>query len=83
MILAGLQQAGIDAGKLALTALGWVGVEEGMERAGWGELAEVGAGIGTAGVFAGVCKWSTFWLGNVSLAELLQTDFHGEPRGGR
>jgi hypothetical protein len=56
MILSGLRQAGIDSGKLALTAGGWVGVEEGMERAGWGEIAELGAGLGTAAVFSALCE---------------------------
>ena len=61
VILGGLQQAGTDAGKLAMTALGWVGVEEGMERAGWGEVAELGAGLGTAGVFSALCEWGSLF----------------------
>jgi hypothetical protein len=57
MMLSGLQQAGVDAGKLTLTVLGWVGIEEGMERVGWGEFAEIGAGLGTAGLFSAICEY--------------------------
>jgi hypothetical protein len=57
MMLSGLQQAGVDAGKLTVTVLGWVGIEEGMERVGWGDFSEIGAGLGTAGVFSAVCEY--------------------------
>lgn len=56
MMLGGLSKAGTDAAKLGFTALAWVTFEEGLNHLGWGEFGEIGAGIGTAGVFAGVCK---------------------------
>ncbi|KAF8639890.1 hypothetical protein AX17_001142 [Amanita inopinata Kibby_2008] len=52
VMLGGLKGAGSEAGKLAVVALGWVGIEEGLERMGWGQLREVGAAVGTAGVFS-------------------------------
>jgi hypothetical protein len=57
MMLGGLSKAGTDAAKLGFTALAWVTFEEGLNHVGWGDIGEIGAGIGTAGVFAGVCKW--------------------------
>jgi hypothetical protein len=66
MMLGGLSKAGTDAAKLGFTALAWVTFEEGLNHLGWGEIGEVGAGIGTAGVFAGVCKWcstASNWVG--------------------
>ncbi|TFK43175.1 hypothetical protein BDQ12DRAFT_718418 [Crucibulum laeve] len=56
VILGGLKGAGADAARLAVVALGWVGIEEGMRRVGWGELSEVGAAVGTAGVFSAVYR---------------------------
>ncbi|KAI0320694.1 hypothetical protein OF83DRAFT_1052629 [Amylostereum chailletii] len=56
MILGGLRGAGADGGKLGFTALGWVTIEEGMRRAGWGEVSEVGAGLGTAAVFSAMYR---------------------------
>ena len=56
VMLGGLQQAGVDAGKLGATALGWVGIEEGLERVGWGDVGEIGAGVGTAGLFSAICE---------------------------
>ncbi|KAG5646427.1 hypothetical protein DXG03_003477 [Asterophora parasitica] len=53
----GLKGAGVEAGKLGAVALGWVGIEEGLERVGWGQVGEVGAALGTAGVFSAVCEW--------------------------
>ena len=58
MMLAGLREAGRHAGKLGFTALGWVTLEEGLKRAGWEDVSEIGAGIGSAAVFAGMCEWS-------------------------
>ncbi|KIL00392.1 hypothetical protein PAXRUDRAFT_91976, partial [Paxillus rubicundulus Ve08.2h10] len=59
-IAAGLQEGGLNAGKLGVTALVWVGIEDGLERCGqpWAEAREFGAGVGTAGIFATVCKLS-------------------------
>lgn len=56
LILGGLKEAGADASKLALTALGWVVAEEGLKRVGLDDIHEIGAGLGTAGVFAVVCE---------------------------
>ena len=56
MMLGGLQEAGKDSGKLGLTALGWVGAEDALTRAGWGDVSEIGAGLFTAGTFAVVCE---------------------------
>ncbi|KAA1466306.1 hypothetical protein DENSPDRAFT_767760 [Dentipellis sp. KUC8613] len=56
MMLAGLSSAGTDATKLGITALGWVTIEEGLKRLGWDEVSEVGAGLGTAGLFAGMYR---------------------------
>ncbi|THH20140.1 hypothetical protein EW146_g1172 [Bondarzewia mesenterica] len=58
MMLAGLQEAGKEAGKLGFTAIGWVTFEEGLKRMGWGEVSEIGAGVGTAALFAGVYRLS-------------------------
>ncbi|KAH7930286.1 hypothetical protein BV22DRAFT_1116275 [Leucogyrophana mollusca] len=62
-IAAGLKSGGSDAVKLSLSAFVWVGMEDGLGRCGkpWSELREVGAGAGTAGVFAGVYRlpWRT------------------------
>lgn len=56
MMLEGLRKAGADGAKLGFTALAWVTFEEGLNRVGWGDAGEIGAGIGTAGVFAVLCK---------------------------
>jgi len=55
-MLGGLSKAGTDAVKLGFTALSWVTFEEGLNHLGWGEFGEIGAGMGTAGVFAGVYR---------------------------
>lgn len=61
MMLGGLRKAGTDAAKLGFTALAWVTFEEGLHQVGLDDLGEVGAGIGTAGIFAGVYRlpWRT------------------------
>lgn len=56
VMLGGLREAGIDASKLAVTAVGWVGIEEACKKAGLEEVGEVAAGLGTAGIFSAVCK---------------------------
>ncbi|KAG6911632.1 hypothetical protein DXG01_007882 [Tephrocybe rancida] len=55
VIFGGLKGAAAEASKLSAVALGWVGIEEGLERVGWGQFSEVGAGVGTAGMFSAVC----------------------------
>ncbi|KAG6833790.1 hypothetical protein H0H87_001222 [Tephrocybe sp. NHM501043] len=49
VIFGGLKAAAAEASKLSAVALGWVGIEEGLDRMGWGQFSEVGAGVGTAG----------------------------------
>lgn len=63
VMLGGLKGAGAEASKLALVATGWVAIEEGLERVGWGQAKEVGAAVGTAGMFSAVCEWVSrfFW----------------------
>ncbi|KAF9468942.1 hypothetical protein BDZ94DRAFT_1244989 [Collybia nuda] len=56
VLLGGLQGAGLEASKLALIAVGWVGIEEGLQRVGWGEVSELGAAVGTAGIFSAVYR---------------------------
>jgi hypothetical protein len=56
VLLGGLKGAGAEGSKLAVVALGWVGIEEALERVGWGEAKEVGAAVGTAGMFSAVCE---------------------------
>lgn len=58
VLLGGLKGAGRESSKLAAVALGWVGIEEGMDRIGWGNVSEVGAALGTAGVFSALCGWT-------------------------
>ncbi|KAF9221904.1 hypothetical protein BS17DRAFT_796731 [Gyrodon lividus] len=72
-IAAGLQEGGVNAAKLGVIALVWVGIEDGLERCGqpWAEVRELGAGVGTAGIFATVYRlpWRTgsqvIWLGGI------------------
>ncbi|KAI0304201.1 hypothetical protein BC826DRAFT_982015 [Russula brevipes] len=61
MMLGGLSKAGTDAAKLGFTALAWVTFEEGLNQVGYGDIGEIGAGMGTAAVFAGVYRlpWRT------------------------
>ncbi|KAF4574753.1 hypothetical protein EYR36_006103 [Pleurotus pulmonarius] len=58
IMLAGLKSGGWEAAKLAALGVGWVGIEEGVERAGLGDVREVIAGVGTAAMFSGACKWN-------------------------
>ncbi|KAF9534390.1 hypothetical protein CPB83DRAFT_889376 [Crepidotus variabilis] len=48
----GLKGAGREASKLSVLALGFVGMEEGLERVGWGDVKEVGAAVGSAVLFS-------------------------------
>ena len=58
MLLAGLRYAGVESARLGFVALGWVTTEEGMSRLGLDDGRELGAGLGTAAVFAGMCASS-------------------------
>jgi len=55
VLYGGLKGAGAEASRLVAISLGYVGMEEGLSRIGWGEFREVGAAVGTAGVFSAVC----------------------------
>jgi hypothetical protein len=57
VMLGGLRGAGVDGMRLGLTAVAWVGLEEGMKRSGLDEVREMGAGLGTGGLFAAICEW--------------------------
>lgn len=57
VLLGGLKGAGLEASKVALVALGWVSIEEGLRRVGWGRFGEIGAAVGTAGMFSAVCEY--------------------------
>ena len=58
VMMGGLRQAGMDAGRLAAAAAVFVGVEEVAERMGGivGEVGDVLAGIGTGAVFSMLCE---------------------------
>lgn len=71
VMMAGLKMAGLDAGRLAASALGWVAVEEGMARVGLEGGKEVGAGLATAAVFSAVCEY----LARVRAAPVLMLPF--------
>jgi hypothetical protein len=47
-----------EALKLGGLMLGWVAIEEGMERVGCGDVKEIGAGLGTAAAFSFICRFS-------------------------
>ncbi|KAI0921774.1 hypothetical protein AcW2_006649 [Taiwanofungus camphoratus] len=56
VMMGGLREAGVQALRLGTTAAGWVCIEEACARLGWGDVSEVAAGLGTAGVFAAVYR---------------------------
>ena len=56
VMLGALKGAGVEAGRLTLLAMGYVGMEEGLQKIGWGEAKEVGAAVGAALVFSAVCE---------------------------
>lgn len=59
MLWGGLQEGGREAVKLGLVGLAWAAGEDGMERIGGrvGEMREVGAGMVTGALVAGVCEF--------------------------
>ncbi|KAF9076403.1 hypothetical protein BDP27DRAFT_1210466 [Rhodocollybia butyracea] len=63
VILGGLKGAAKESTKLVAFSVGWVGIEEGLGALGgpMKEVKEVGAGLGTAGLFCGVYRlpWRT------------------------
>ena len=56
VMLGALKGAGVEAGKLTALGLAYVGIEEGLVRAGWGGAKDMGAAVGTALVFSTVCE---------------------------
>jgi hypothetical protein len=74
VMMAGLRMAALDAGRLAATAAGWVGIEEGMRRVGGAaEAREAVAGLGTAAVFSAVCECGRVALGFYARARVFCT----------
>lgn len=51
-----LKEGGAEAVKLGTVGFGWAAMEDGMARAGAGDVRELGAGLGTAMMFSAVCK---------------------------
>ncbi|KAF9563707.1 hypothetical protein CPC08DRAFT_632407 [Agrocybe pediades] len=56
VMLGGLKGAGRDASKMGAIALGYVTLEEGLGRLGWGSAKYIGATVGTAVVFSVVAR---------------------------
>jgi len=56
-----LKGAGREAVKVTALAGSYVGIEEAVERAGWGKGKHVGAAVGTGVIFSVVCEWN--WMG--------------------
>ncbi|KJA24515.1 hypothetical protein HYPSUDRAFT_135875 [Hypholoma sublateritium FD-334 SS-4] len=56
VMLGALKGAGAEAGKLTGLGLAYVGIEEGLVRAGWAPAKDVGAAVGTALVFSTVYR---------------------------
>jgi hypothetical protein len=56
VMLGAIKTGSWEGSRLGLTMLAWVGIEEGLERCGYGDVKEIGAGAGTGGVFAVVCE---------------------------
>ncbi|KAF8204936.1 hypothetical protein BJ912DRAFT_1052242 [Pholiota molesta] len=56
VMLGALKGAGAEAGKLTALGVTYVGLEEGMERVGWGQGKHMGAAVGSAVLFATVYR---------------------------
>lgn len=56
MMLAALREGGARSIRLGAVGLAWAGLEDGMQRAGLEDVREIGAGLCTAGIIAGLCK---------------------------
>lgn len=63
--LGGLKQSGRDGLKFAGAGVTWVGLEEAAKRVGMGEIKEVLAGAGLAGLFSAVCKLFCYQNGRI------------------
>jgi len=57
VLLGGLKQSGRDGLKFAGAGASWVAFEEAARRVGLGDAKEVIAGVGLAGIVAGVCEF--------------------------
>ena len=59
VLMGGLGEAGREGAKVGVVAAVWAAVEVAAERVGgWvGEAREVGAGVGSAGVFSVLCEY--------------------------
>ncbi|KAL0949557.1 hypothetical protein HGRIS_009606 [Hohenbuehelia grisea] len=68
VLLGGLKGAGADGVRLAAVGLGWVGLEDGLERIGLVRLKSVGAGLGTALVVSGLYRLSLRGTGRAVVA---------------
>lgn len=51
-----LKGAGRESVKVTSLATSYVGMEEGLEWAGWGKGKHVGAAVGTAAIFSLICE---------------------------
>ncbi|KAJ7774309.1 hypothetical protein DFH07DRAFT_800963 [Mycena maculata] len=71
VILGALRGAGRDGLYLGTVTLGWVLLEEGLKRVGWGPVAMSGAGVGTAGIFCGLYRLSWIRAGQTVLLGLV------------
>lgn len=61
VMLGAIRAGARQASRLGAVMLGWVGIEEGLVRVGCGEVKEIGAGAGTAGLFSLACKHQSFF----------------------
>ena len=62
VMLGAIRTGAWQASRLGAVMLGWVAIEEGLMRLGCGEVKEIGAGAGTAGLFSLVCKYQSFLI---------------------
>lgn len=56
VVLGGLKQSGRDGVKFAGAGVTWIGFEEAAKRVGMGEMKEVVAGVGLAGLVSAFCE---------------------------
>ncbi|TCD70835.1 hypothetical protein EIP91_001525 [Steccherinum ochraceum] len=79
VILGALKHASTDAFKLGVTATGWVALEEGCNRAGLDDFAEVTAGVGTAEWKGGGSRLRWSGEGGVSRRSAADRDISRRP----
>lgn len=56
MMLEGLKQGAKDGVRLGIMMVCFVGIEDGIERVGWGRVKDIGAGLGSSVLFAMLCE---------------------------